>query len=163
MSNIYFVVDNRIAFVQGESRPNGMVIPMPIASLVTKYGVLIPTSQHFANFLDYRAAGLADGISHASKWLTALVDSDGVLRDYYIDGEKTYLEQNRVTTGPGIRLCRGQWLTCEEQGMAALNLADSLEDVIDLFCKVDPTKREYFKIYEISALAKLAADIKVPK
>lgn len=160
MSNVYFVVDDRIAFIPGESRGNGMVVLMPVERLVTKFGVLIPTSPQFASFLDIRPGGMPDNISQTNKWITAVIDKEGVLRDYFVDSENTFLTESRVMTGLGVRLCRSQYLTVEEVGYSSLKLADTLEEVLELYCKSSEAKREQFVIHKIADLAKLAANYK---
>lgn len=160
MSNVYFVVDDRIAFIPGESRGNGLVVLMPVERLVTKFGVLIPTSPQFASFLDIRPGGMPDNISQTNKWLTSVIDKEGVLRDYFMDSENTFLTESRVMTGQGVRLCRSQYLTVEEVGYSSLKLADTLEEVLELYCKSSEAKREQFVIHKIADLAKLAANYK---
>lgn len=160
MSNVYFVVDDRIAFIPGESRGNGLVVLMPVERLVTKFGVLIPTSPQFASFLDIRPGGMPDNISQTNKWLTSVIDKEGVLRDYFMDSENTFLTESRVMTGQGVRLCRSQYLTVEEVGYSSLKLAGTLEEVLELYCKSSEAKREQFVIHKIADLAKLAANYK---
>lgn len=160
MSNVYFVVDDRIAFIPGESRGNGLVVLLPVERLVTKFGVLIPTSPQFASFLDIRPGGMPDNISQTNKWLTSVIDKEGVLRDYFMDSENTFLTESRVMIGQGVRLCRSQYLTVEEVGYSSLKLAGTLEEVLELYCKSSEAKREQFVIHKIADLAKLAADYK---
>ena len=163
MSNLYLVMDDRIAFIPGESRGNGMVITMPVERLVTKFGVLIPTSPQFASFLDVRPGGVADNISYTSRWLTAVLDKHGVLRDYFLDREEQFLSEHRIIIGKGVRLCRAQYLAVEEAGHAALKLSKTLEEAVDLFCKSTDAKRQNFVIHKIADLAKMAADYKAPE
>lgn len=163
MSNIYFVVDDRIAFIPGESRGNGMVVSMPVERLVTKFGVLIPTSPQFASFLDIRPGGLSGNFTYTNKWITAVLDKQGVLRDYFLDREEMFLSENRVMTGKGVRVCRAQYLAVEEAGYAALKLSKTLEEALDLFCKSTDAKRQSFVIHKLADLAKLAADYKEPR
>lgn len=162
MSNIYLVVDDRIAFIPGESRSNGMVVMMPVEALVTKFGVLIPTSPQFASFLDFRPGGVSDNIKQSSRWLTSVIDKEGVLRDYFVGDEDQFLIESRVMLGKGIRVCRSHFLAPEEVGFASLKLADTLEDVVDLYCKSTDAKRENFVIHKIADLAKMAAEYKAP-
>lgn len=160
MSNVYMVRDDRIAFVCGEVRPNAMYTHIPVQNLVTKFGVLIPTSPVFANFLDYRAGGVSDNINHDSRWLTGVVDEHGILRDYFIDKEAGFLSEARVITGPGVLRCRSQHLTVEEHGFSALHLTDTLEDAVKLFCKATDAKEYQFAIFTFAELAAMAANFK---
>lgn len=161
MSNVYMVRDNRIAFACGEVRPNGMYTHTPLAVLTTKYGVLVPTSPVFANFLDYRADGVSDNINHDSRWITAVVDEHGVLRDYFVDKENSFLSEVRIMTGPGVLTCRSQYLTAEEHARAALELTDTLEDAVMLFCKATDAKEHQFVIRTFDELAALASNFKM--
>lgn len=160
MSNVYFVMDDRIAFIPGESRLNGMVVTYPIALLTTKYGVLIPLSQSYNNFQDLIEGNNYTNIQYPSKWLCAVVDKDGVLRDYYLDDQFKLLTRNRIQYGTGARVSRSQFLVVEEQAYSALRLAKTLEDAVALYCKTSEAKYEDFVFYKISNLAKIAADYK---
>ncbi len=152
MYNVLFYKDNKIAYVNGLSKANGLFEPLTDLACSTEHGFLIPLSPNAFTLLDHMNNESPVNAKYQECYTAALVDEMGVLREFYFDNDAGGLLANRKPAGPGFMGVVSRWLEVEESAWSALNLTDTIEEAVELYCvkqSIDPSIVRIITIDEI--------------
>lgn len=111
------LINNTIVYSERQSRGNGITsMIVPFESLITDYGVLIPTSTVSWNILD-----LIEGRDPATMCSGWLIDQNGVVREVVTDRFNRIVR--RLPAGAGVFYVRSDSLDVENLILAAHDIS----------------------------------------
>lgn len=146
---------DRFAFCHKTQKANGTFNVIPLASLVTPYGFMIPSSRSAFNLLDL-LEGVETNVADYNTTAAYFIDAKGVARDVLIHVSGSYYR--RLPTNYGSFSVRAQDGDLELAILAAYELfPDSLEDIVKAVLNTYPAPADsvtYISIDEIKTLLK---------
>jgi hypothetical protein len=153
MKNVVMYHGNKIAFVAGITKTNGLTESLSNEMLVTSVGFLMPLSPSAFNVLDHLEGTVVPNAKYFECYTAAVVDAQGVVREYYVDPEGAFA--TRRPTGPNFKGSCSRWLEAEEVATSCLELTDTIEEAVDLYCTKTGEHRHHFRIMEMKDIVKL--------
>lgn len=153
--NYYFVYDDSIGFTTKPQKANQLLQHIPLEMLCCPYGFIVPSGDSSLNLLDYFDTGRLLDIDLNHGIIGTLVTPSGKVYDYFNWDESELVNRRRVPVGKGAKHGIAEILLVEEQLSAALLLAKTPQEVIDIMERMLVSQKNRYSVLKISEIQAL--------
>lgn len=140
MANVCMIVNDEMFVATKLKKPNDLSIVIPVDSLYTRFGFILPTEYNSLSLIDILEGQASHHFTKETTILGCLLTHEGVLYEYYQGAydEKTSdtgIRRRRVHIGTGVRYVKANSSRTEEQVTMGLHLweIDRIKELMDIF------------------------------